>query len=140
MIKEVMIGIVQALDAEFGYPVHIDSVEQDLSPPCFLIDRVQGGLQKKLGNRYKSGNYFDIKYFTNTEKPTLEYLSMEERLYGCLEYIDIQGSPTRGTDMKADVIDGIFHFFVNYKFEVIKRSTPIEKMGDMTIRTTLGGE
>ena len=140
MIEKVITGITQALDAEFGYPVHIDDVEQELNPPCFLVDRVQGGLQKKLGNRYKTGNCFDIKYFTDTEKPTLEYLSLEERLYTCLEYIDVQGSPTRGTDMKGCVIDDIFHFFVNYKFEVIKRTIPAEKMGDMTIRTTLGGE
>lgn len=142
MNKEVMIGIVQALDAGFGLPVHIDSVNQKLAPPCFLIDRVQGELQKKLGNRYKSGNYFDIKYFTETEKPAMEYLEVEEKLYNTLEYIEIEGSPTptKGTDMKSSVIDGVLHFFVNYNFHVFKQNAPEEPMQDITIKSKLGGE
>lgn len=140
MNKEIMIGIVQALDAGFGLPVHIDSVNQKLTPPCFLIDRVQGELQKKLGNRYKDNNYFDIKYFTETEKLAVEYLEIEEKLYNTLEYIEIEGSPTKGTDMKSSVIDGVLHFFVNYNFHVFKQNAPEEPMQDITIKSKLGGE
>lgn len=137
MNKEVLLGIAQALDAAFGYPVYIDSINQKLAPPCFLIDRVQGELQKKLGNRYKSGNYYDIKYFTETEKPAMEYLGVEEKLYNTLEYIEIEGSPTKGTNMKSSVTDGVLHFFVNYNFHVIKTEDKVDKMHDLTIKSEL---
>lgn len=140
MIKEVMIGITQALDAEFGYVVHVDSVEQELKPPCFLVGRVQGDLKKKLGNRYQSNNYFDIKYFTNTEKPAMEYLEVEERMYGCLEWIKADGNLTKAVDMKCSVIDDVLHFFVNYNFHVFKQTKQEEPMEAMTIKTEFGGE
>lgn len=140
MNKEVMIGVVQALDAAFGYPVYVSGVEQNLNPPCFLVEKVQGGLQKKLGSRYQNNNYFDIKYFTETEKPMMEILGVEEKLYDCLEYIEIEGTPTKGTDMKGSVIDEVLHFFVNYNFHVFKKTPQEEPMQKITIKTEFGGE
>ena len=139
MNKEVVIGIVQALDAAFGYPVHTGGVEQELTPPCFLVEKVHGGQKKEIGSRYKNNNYFDIKYFTETEKPALEFLEVEERLYSCLEYIEIEGSQTKGTDMKVNVIDGVLHFFVNYNFHVF-RTEQKEPMKKISIKTEFGGE
>lgn len=140
MNKEVVLGIVEALDTAFGYPVHIDGVEQELPLPCFLVEKVQGGQKKEIGNRYKNNNYFDIKYLTETEKPMMEILGVEEKLYDCLEYIEIEGSPTKGTDMKGSVIDGVLHFFVNYNFHMFKRTPQGEPMQKITIKTELGGE
>ena len=140
MNKEVVLGIVEALDTAFGYPVHIDGVEQELTPPCFLVEKVQGGQKKELGSRYKNSNYFDIKYLTETEKPMLEILGVEEKLYDCMEYIEIDGSPTKGTDLKGRVIDGVLHFFVNYNFHVFKKTQQEEPMQKITIKTELGGE
>lgn len=140
MNKEVVIGIVQALDAAFDYPVHIDGVEQELTPPCFLVEKVQGGQKKEIGSRYKNNNYVDIKYLTETEKPMLEILEVEEKLYGCLEYIEIEGSPTKGTDMKGSIIDGVLHFFVNYNFHVFKQTAQEEPMQKITIKTEFGGK
>lgn len=140
MNKEVAIAITQALDTAFGYTARIDGVEQELNPPCFLVEKVQGGQKKEIGNRYKNNNYFDIKYFTETENPALEFLEVEEKLYNCLEYIEIEGNPTKGTDMKGRVIDGVLHFFVNYNFHVFRQTPQEEPMQKMTIRTELGGE
>ena len=135
MNKEVVLSIVDALEAAFDYPVRIDGVEQELTPPCFLVEKVQGGQKKEIGNRYKNNNYFDIKYLTETEKPMMELLGVEEKLYDCLEYIEINGSPTKGTDMKGSVIDGVLHFFVNYNFHVFKRTVQEESMQKITIKT-----
>lgn len=135
MNKEVVLGIVEALDTAFGYPVHIDGVEQELTQPCFLVGKVQGEQKKEIGNRYKNNNFFDIKYLTETEKPMMELLGVEEKLYDCLEYIEINGSPTKGTDMKGSVIDGVLHFFVNYNFHVFKRTVQEESMQKITIKT-----
>lgn len=140
MNKEMVIAITQALDAAFGYTVHINGVEQELEPPCFLVEKIDGGLQKKLGRRYQDNNYFDIKYLTETKKPAIEHLEVEEKLYSCLEYIEIDGIPTKGTDLKGRVIDGVLHFFVNYNFHVFKQTQQEEPMQKMTIKTEFGGE
>lgn len=140
MNREVLVGITRALDSAFGIPIHTDSVNQKLKPPCFLIDRVQGGLKKELGSRYKSSHYFDIIYLTDEAKPSLEYLDIEESLYGCLEWINVGTGCTKALDMKGSVIDGVLHFFVNYGFHVIKVEQQEEPMCDLTIKTKLGGE
>lgn len=40
MLNEIITGIAVELDSLFGYPVHVDSIKQDLDAPCFLIKAV----------------------------------------------------------------------------------------------------
>ena len=144
MNKEVALGIVQALDAEFALPVHIDTVKQELNPPCFLVTRIEGELKQELCSkycsRYKSSHYFDIIYFTDNEQTFMEHLELEERLYNCLEWIKVGDGCEKALSMKGSVIDGELHFMVNYGFHVLKKEQPAEKMQNMTITTELGGE
>lgn len=140
MNKEVTIGISQVLDEWFGYTVYKDSVKQNMKTPCFLLERVQGGVKHELGRRYKSSHYYDIKYFTDTEEPAMEYLDVEERLYECLEWIPVGNGCTKALEMKGSVIDGVLHFFVTYGFHVLKQTMPEEPMNYISIQTKLGGE
>lgn len=140
MYKEILIGIVQKLDAAFGYPVYIDDVEQKLNPPCFTVTRVEGRQGKEVGNRYKLLNSYDIKYFTETKKPAMEHIEVEEKCTNVLEWITVSGMLTKATSIRANVIDGILHIFVDYDFHVFKQTQKEEPMSDMTIKTELGGE
>ena len=47
-----------------------------------------------------------------------ECYAVGERLFSCLEYLDVGGDLVMGTKRKYEVVDGILHFFVNYNMIV----------------------
>ena len=53
-----------------------------------------------------------------------------EKMFGCLEVIQVGGGLLRETRMKYEVVDGILHFFVNYDF-FIQEVGQEEAMGKM---------
>ncbi len=47
--------------------------------------------------------------------------AVAERLFSCLEYLDVDGDLVRGTKMRYEVVDGILHFFVDYDLFVYRK-------------------
>lgn len=139
MNKAVLLGIVGALDKEFGLSVYVDSVEQGADTPCFLVTKVEGEMKRRLGNRYKMLNYYEIVYLTESEKPTMEQMDVEERLYNCLEFVVIDGSLTKTNNVSCSITDGVLHCLLECSFYVRKQSEQEKAMEHMVHETQLKG-
>ena len=130
MLNDIIIGISQALDAKFpGSDIHVDEIQQDLNPPCFLIVSLMNTEVQKLGDRYWREHSFDIHYFPqNIVKPFREAATVGGALQTVLEYITVNGALVRGTERRYELVDGVLHFFVNYNVFVRKIKDPADYM------------
>lgn len=122
MIYKTVIGISQALKEEFKEScVMFNEEEQELKSSCFLIVPTKYEQKQKLGNRYELLQSFEIRYIPlNAKEYTLECANIMPKLFATLEYITIDGDLTRGTNMSAQIQDGMLHFFVDFNLFVLK--------------------
>ena len=133
MISKIIDGISLAIHEEFGdsYDIYTDTVEQDLTEPCFTILCLNPKIDLFLGNKYLRRNQFCIHYFPETDEPKQECIAVAERLLNVLELITVEGDLTRGTDMQFEIEDDVLSLFVNYDMFVRKASaetTPMENL------------
>lgn len=134
MINAIIEAVSVALNKEFGdgHETHMEEIKQDLKEPCFLISCINPTNELFLDRRYRRTNQFCIQYFPETEEVQRECNDVAERMMLCLEYITIYGDdrPIRGTKMKAETVDGVLNFFVNYDCFVyrIRQQIPMEKL------------
>ena len=151
MLNKIIIGISQALDAEFnseneGYIIHTENVEQGLEEPCFFIFSLKPSSKQLVGNRYERKYPFDIHFFPDTELvdgiSTInnQLNEVTERLFTALEYITVDNSLVRGTSINAEIVDNVLHFFINFNMIVKKETEPIDTMGSLTIKQKFGGD
>lgn len=123
MINSIIESISISLNAEFGdkYTTYTESVEQGLNEPCFFLFCINPTNRVFLGKRYFRENQFCIQYFpADKDRKKEEYNAVAERLFSCLEYINVTGDLVRGTKMKSEMVDGVLNFFVNYDLFVRK--------------------
>jgi hypothetical protein len=122
--------------------IYTESIEQDFTEPCFFIKELNSSHNKELGNRYKRDHFYDIHYFPNPKnaKQNEETRNMAEILYEQLEYIEVEGRPLMGLDMRHEIVDGILHFFIRYPMFVYKEAEPIPLMENLEIKGGLKGE
>ncbi len=141
MINKIINGICKAINAEFGdeYEIHTESIEQGLKEPCFSIMCINPTNNLFRQNRYFRKNQFCIHYFPSTEDEKEECQEVTERLYDCLEYIEIdEETKTMGTDMNTKFSDGVLNFFVNYDMYVKKdKKEEIPKIEDCNYNTNI---
>jgi len=137
VINKVITGISQKLDEIFNavneeYTIYTENVEQDLKEPCFFIFSLKPDNTKLFGNRYKREYPFDIHYFPkDSENINYECNEVTEKLMSDLEYITVDGSLVRGTEMSSEIIDNVLHFFINFNLIVkkdITREDPMENV------------
>lgn len=138
MINSIIESISIALNAEFGddYRIYTESVEQGLHEPCFFVFCLNPSSELFLGKRYFRRNNFCIQYFPeNADCAKEECSKTAERLYLCLEWLDVCGDITRGTEMKYEISDGVMSFFVNYDMFVYKKeeNVPMETISEKII-------
>ena len=131
MFKATIVGITQKLDSVFECPVYIDSVDQDLNTPCFIINIVRLSQDIGLSNIYLHRQSFDICYFPETKKPTIEFTEVIENLRYHLEYINVKDGLVRATDISYETVDGVLHFLVNYDLRVRKVIEPAPYMNKL---------
>ncbi len=125
MINEIIEAISISLNKEFGndYEIHMEEIKQDLKEPCFFISCINPTSNLFLGKRYLRENLFCIQYFPRKGRERAECNETAERLFGCLECLEISGKPVKGTRMKCEAVGGILNFFVNYDVYVQKKET-----------------
>lgn len=83
---------------------------------------------------------FCIQYFPETEgKENKECYAVAERLFSCLEYLEVNGERTRGTRMRYEITDGILNFFVNYDMFVRRIEEPVPVMETVSSETYAKG-
>lgn len=126
MLNKIITGISQKLDEEFNteenqeYTIYTEDVEQGLDEPCFFIFSLKPSSKQLVGNRYERKYPFDIHYFPKDEDNiNNEINEVTERLFTALEYITIDGL-VRGTNMNAEIVDNVLHFFINFNMIVRK--------------------
>lgn len=136
MLNKVIVSIAQKLNQVFGdnYQTYIDTVEQGLYGPCFLITCLQANQKQLVGNLYVREQSFDILYFPQSDNGiTSEVNEVASSLLMGLEYIEVDSDLLRGTKMSHKVVDDVLHFLVNYDIRIRKVVEPDPLMGDLTI-------
>lgn len=129
MINKIITGISQALDTEFNseneeYTIYTEDVEQGLENPCFFIFSLKPSNRQLVGNRYERKYPFDIHYFPKDESNyNNEINEVTERLFTALEYISIDSGLIRGTNMNAETVDNVLHFFIDFNM-IVRKEIP----------------
>lgn len=136
MVNSIIEAIAVALNGEFGddCKIYTEENKQGFTEPCFFISCINPTNDLFLGRRYFRKNQFVIQYFpVNEQEERRECNSVADRLYVCLEWVDVKGRLAMGTKMYYEIVDGVLSFFVNYDcFAYKKKETPI--MEDLVIK------
>ncbi len=130
MINKIITGISQTLDAEFNseeneeYTIYTEGIEQGLENPCFFIFSLKPSSKQLVGNRYERKYPFDIHYFPkDKDNYNNEINEVTERLFTALEYISVDDGLIRGTNMNAETVDNVLHFFIDFNM-IVKKEIP----------------
>ena len=141
MINKIIDGISVAINSTFGepYEIYTEAVEQGLKEPCFSILCLNPTFERVLGKRYFRNNLFCIHYFPSSNEKRAECSSVMETLLQTLETITVDGVLIRGTNMNAEISDGVLSFFVNYNRYVYKSEESYISMDSFSHNTGLKG-
>ncbi|OOM82327.1 hypothetical protein CLPUN_02960 [Clostridium puniceum] len=143
MLNKIITGIAQTLDSEFNseenqkYTIYAEDVKQGLEEPCFFIFSLKPSNKQLVGNRYKRNYTFDIHYFPEDESNYNNEIT--ERLFMALEYITLDSGLIRGTNMNAEIVDNVLHFFINYNMIVRKDIPKEDPMKNLKVNLELKG-
>ncbi len=139
MINSILEAICVSLETEFGgaYQIHREEKKQELTEPCFWVLCLTPASRLFLNKRYFRKNPFCIHYFPGGSGKREECHAVAERLFSCLEWLDVGGDPVMGTKMEYEIVDGILHFFVNYDLFVCRVSEPIPLLEEVSSKTQL---
>lgn len=117
-------GVSNALFKYFGnsYKIYTNDIPQNFTTPCFFISVISSNLQKACPIRYDAVIKLDIHYFTDSLESKTEFRNVSDILrYNVLENLQIRDGEIRdGEDMYYRIVDNVLHFFVSYKFDVIR--------------------
>lgn len=136
MINDIMNAISIKLHEVFGdaYEINMEDVAQGLQEPCFLITLVDYSKEPLLQSRSKRLVPFDILFFPSDGSS--QCYEVADQMMNELEFITLlDGDKMHGTKMKAEVVDGVLHFFVNYNFMAVVQGEVIDKMESIDIES-----
>lgn len=134
MINAIIEAISMSLNAEFGdrYKIYREVKRQGLQEPCFFIQCLNPTNQLFLNKRYFRTNQFCIQYFPEREeRKKEECYAVAERLFQCLEWLEVKEDLMMGTQMRYELVNGMLHFFVNYDtfvYKITKNSPFMEEV------------
>lgn len=97
-----------------------------------MIKSIQSGHKATLGRRYDKPMSFSITYLSKTDDED-ELRTVESELPFILEYITVNGSYIRGTDMKCRISDGALVCTVDYNMRLVIQEEK-EKMNDLYVK------
>ena len=134
MCIDIIDGISAALNAYFGdeYRIYAEPLEQGLSLPCFFVNHEDTVKKKMLGDRFIAHYSFDVSYYPKNSK--LEMLETAEKLYECLNIIELAGGDlVRGRSMRYTISNGILHFYVSFSL-ILETEAEHDYMGAFNYR------
>lgn len=121
MVNSILTAISQALDAEFGYPIYADSIEQNLKAPCFLITPLTQSEKHIINERYEKNIHFIIQYFPKSKHYHMECNEVAEKMTSVLFELHTDDGIIRAVgEMGAETVDGVLNFTVHYKPFVVR--------------------
>lgn len=120
MINNIVDGICLAINAEFGddFKIYTERIEQGLDEPCFYVKRLNHGSNLFLHDRYTRTNQFAIQYFPSTDDAQSECADVSDRLFICLDVVDLGDGSIRVSQMESIIEDSVLTVTVNYNFFV----------------------
>lgn len=140
MVNSIIDAISIELNKIFGddYEIYSENVKQGLKEPCFFILLIKPSSTPKLGSRSLREYNFDIHYFPKSkDEQKREINEVMESLTEDLEYIQTSDGLIRGTDIHAEVIDDVLHFFISYKIHVIKQIPVVDSMESLQVNQSI---
>lgn len=139
MLNKIIDGISVALDAAFSdVTLYSEGIEQGFQEPCFFIMPLNPSQSQIVGNRYRREYPLDIHYFpADGQEKNQEMNTVADQLMDALEYITVDGSLVRGTEMNFEKADGVLHFFISYKLHVRKETPAEEPMDELAVTSGL---
>jgi len=128
--NDIIDAICITINNVFGdeYTIYTESIKQGFEEPCFFIHNFSSTNNLFLGNRYFRESQFCINYFpSDPNGKNTECNDVAERLYECLDWLDVGDNLLRGIGLKHDILDGVLNFYVNYNaFEYkLRHTTPM---------------
>lgn len=116
MINDIIGGIAKALHAEFGsIPVWAEQQKQGFEEPCFYVYCTEPTSRVFLGKRYFKQHPLCVTYFPSRSNAQREECNdVAQRLFDCLEYIELEDGKIMGTNMKYAISDNVLVFTLNY--------------------------
>lgn len=118
-----------------GYKIYLNDVKQGLTEPCFLITVVDYSKEPLLDVRSKRILPFDILFFPNKEKS--QCYEVADQMMNEFDFITLlDGDMMHGTEMRAEIVDDVLHFFVNYNFIATVEKEPLDSMESIDIKNS----
>lgn len=129
-ISKIKDAISEKLYQAFGgeYEIYTNDIEQGTNAPCFLISLIEAKANKVIGERYFLDTAFAVYYLPKKMDNKEECISILDRLYEVLEYIEIDANKIRGLGMQGNISDGVLVFKVSYKTYLMNSKTKEDAM------------
>ncbi len=140
MINDIINAISIRLYDAFGdgYKIYLNDVQQGLIAPCFLITVVDYSKEPLLDIRSKRILPFDVLFFPNKGKS--QCYEVADQMMNELDMITLLNSDMmHGTEMRAEIVDDVLHFFVNYNFMATVENEPLDSMESIDIKNSTKG-
>ena len=137
MINDIMNAISIKLHEVFGdgYKIYLNDVKQGLTEPCFLITVVDYSKEPLLDVRSKRILPFDVLFFPSAGKS--QCYEVADQMMNELDFITLlDGDMMHGTEMRAEIVDDVLHFFVNYNFIAIVEQEQEDSMETLNIQNS----
>jgi hypothetical protein len=116
MVNDIIDGIVGAIKVAFpDVKIFTEQVKQGFAAPCFMIACANQAVSHSFDETYNCEFLFVVQYAPASATAVKEECnSVAMELYECLELIDVNGRPTRGTRMGETFSGGLLTLSVNY--------------------------
>lgn len=139
--NQIRIAMTKALKKQFpDYKVYGEEIKQGFQAPCFFLAVINtNSKQKMIGKRYLRTISLDVHFFSEkNEEQNEQMYEMGDLLYPLLEVLQLEEQILQGSEMNFEIIDGVLHFFVDYKVFVYRQTEPDVYMEKLNVeRATL---
>ncbi|TCJ04098.1 phage tail terminator family protein [Cytobacillus praedii] len=127
-INDMRKAVMATLKTYFSSITIYEEQKQGVEGPCFFVKLLSTKQIREINRRYKRSHSYDIAYLPGSASTMDEVDVIAEQLYRYLEYIEVSGSLIHALSMRHEIIEGIFHFFIDYDFYVVKEKSIQVKM------------
>ena len=135
MINSTYTGIAEKLEQLYDNPmVYFDKLPQNFSAPCFFVKLINSTRKPCLWKRSELKLDFDIMYYpeSNEEDVISELNDVGYKLLWGLEFIKINESTIRSTDISYKIEDSVLHFLATYHMMILEVTDKVSKMESLT--------
>lgn len=135
--NQIKVAILEKLKEQFPeYRRYSEEIKQGFQAPCFFLATINNqSEQKTIGKRYMRTISFDLHFFPpkGEGRSNERMYEIGDLLYMLLEVAQIPEQLVYGSDMHFEIVDGVLHFFVDYKVFVYRQTEPDAYMEKLNV-------